>query len=89
MQENPAKRHHGDLRERAQKAAAGSSITVRWVKSHLTEREAVKRGWTCAQWAGNQAADVLAGAGAAQHAVSEPEVQEYLRAIDKVEHIQR
>ena len=89
LADSPAKRHHGDLWARAQKAAAGREIAVKWIKSHQTEREAAARGWTFAQWAGNQAVDVLAGAGAGQHAVSDAEVREYLQAVEKTEKIQR
>ena len=89
LSDNPAKRHHGDLWERAQKAAAGREIGVKWIKSHQKEQEAVMRGWTSAQWAGNQAVDALAGAGAGQHAVSDGEVRAYLQAAEKTGKIQQ
>ena len=58
--------------------SAGRQFTASWIKSHQTCAQAVARGWTEEQWAGNQEADRLAGEAALKHELDPAAAQQYL-----------
>ena len=64
---------HRDLWQRVQPHIP-RGCTVTWIKAHLTLAEALARGFTAEDHAGNEAADLLAGKGVAEHGMQELDI---------------
>ena len=80
---------HRDLWERARAVWRPGVSAVCWIKAHLDWEAAEERGYPRHAWEGNKRADVLAGRGAASHAVAAEDATRVVAAGEEVDRMQR
>ena len=80
---------HRDLWERARAVWRPGVSAVCWIKAHLDWEAAEERGYPRHAWEGNKRADMLAGRGAASHAVAAEDATRVVAAGEEVDRMQR